>query len=83
MKPAKLGTIVLAAAALVATNAFAQMRHDERPHGMNKPAQANERTGAYATPGRHDERPHGPAPKKQVQPVQKPAPIPAPEPAKG
>jgi hypothetical protein len=49
-------------AALIAGSAFAQGRHDEKPHGMMKPSPAaTERSGPAGTGGRHDEGPtsHG------------------------
>ena len=56
---------VLAALALVLTaggSAYAQGRHDEKPHGMKKEAAAaTEKGKRQATGGRHDEGPtsHG------------------------
>ena len=53
--------IILAAFALIlgialSTSAFAQGRHDEKPHAMGKPAAAQEsKVTRTATGGRHDE----------------------------
>lgn len=59
----KLATYVLAAAmyAALATTAFAQARHDEKPHGTAKPAPSStaDTPATERTPGRHDDRPHG------------------------
>jgi hypothetical protein len=48
------------ATALLSTGSFAQGRHDEKPHGMTKPAASSSDTRA-GTGGRHDEGPtsHG------------------------
>ncbi len=66
MKHGTLQTLVFVLTAAVAMTAFAQGRHDEKPHGQQKSAQASKDSGERAPPmtgGRHDERPHGP-PKK-------------------
>lgn len=62
MKSSTLKTLVLVMTAALATTALAQGRHDEKPHGRQKPAQATKESGAGNTAmsgGRHDERPHG------------------------
>ena len=44
----------------LATTAYAQGRHDEKPHGVpGKPSAAPETSASDRQPGRHDERPHG------------------------
>ena len=63
MKHRTMQTLVFALTAAVAMTAFAQGRHDEKPHGQQKPAQASKEGESRApamTGGRHDERPHGP-----------------------
>ena len=44
-----------------ATGAYAQARHDEKPHGSAKPAPSatTDNPATDRAPGRHDERPHG------------------------
>jgi hypothetical protein len=73
MKRPLITIVVLMAGALFATVSVAQGRHDEKPHGAGKPAQAKE-SGTSAIPGRHDERPHGPPPAikqtSKAEPVQ-------------
>ncbi len=70
MKHGAIQTLVFALTAAMAMTAFAQGRHDEKPHGQQKPAQASQEGESKApamTGGRHDERPHGAkksAPKK-------------------
>ena len=70
MKEALKTIALLAALAAFSTTAVAQGRHDEKPHGMMKPASsASEGSRASGTGGRHDEGPttHGkkrPAAKK-------------------
>lgn len=63
MKHGALQTLVLILTASVAMTAFAQGRHDEKPHGQKKPVQSSKESGVRPPPmtgGRHDERPHGP-----------------------
>ena len=59
----KLTAYMLATAISLALGsaAYAQARHDEKPHGSAKPApSATADTPATdRAPGRHDERPHG------------------------
>lgn len=44
----------------LSTPAFAQGRHDEKPHGMGKPAAASpDKERSADVSGRHDEKPHG------------------------
>jgi hypothetical protein len=62
MKRGMTGVATFAFAMVLATTAFAQGRHDEKPHGA--PAKAKDNAMQYApvpvSGGRHDERPHGP-----------------------
>jgi hypothetical protein len=61
MKRAFIATIVFAFGTALAAPAFAQGRHDEKPHGSTKPS-AESTEGKYEPMqgGRHDEKPHGP-----------------------
>ncbi len=56
--------VALSTALALATAAYSQGRHDEKPHGM-KPAATESTDKAPATGGRHDSGPttHGPAKK--------------------
>ena len=78
MKEALKTIALLAALAAFSTTAIAQGRHDEKPHGMKKPAPtASEESRASGTGGRHDEGPttHGkkkPAAKKDKSTGQEP-----------
>lgn len=61
--------LVFLMTAALATTALAQGRHDEKPHGQQKPAQTAKEGEAKGQPmagGRHDERPHG-TPKSGVK----------------
>ncbi len=61
MKRAIITTVVFAFGTVLATTAFAQGRHDEKPHGSTKPsAEAAQYAPVPVSGGRHDERPHGP-----------------------
>lgn len=57
----KLTAYAIAAAlsAVLGTTAYAQGRHDEKPHGQGKASAAPDIAASERTPGRHDERPHG------------------------
>ena len=70
MKQISIATIVFAVSTAVGSAAYAQGRHDDKPHGMPKNMpMATESQGAPAPAGRHDERPHGqkkPATKKSA-----------------
>lgn len=55
MKQALKTTALLVAFAALSTSAFAQGRHDEKPHGMKAPSSATEESRASGTGGRHDE----------------------------
>lgn len=61
MKRASIAAIILAFGTALAATAFAQGRHDEKPHGSTKPS-AESTEGKYEPMpgGRHDEKPHGP-----------------------
>lgn len=60
MNGIKSQALVAALTLAVASTAFAQGRHDEKPHGQ-KPAQASKegKSQPPAMGGRHDEKPHG------------------------
>ena len=68
MKHIGIAAIVFVAGTALGTTAYAQGRHDDRPHGMPKDMpMATDSQGAPAPAGRHDEKPHGqkkPAAKK-------------------
>lgn len=70
MKRTIITTVVFTFGTVLATTAFAQGRHDEKPHGSTKPsAEVAQYAPVSVSGGRHDERPHGPrqpAPKKQA-----------------
>jgi len=60
MKTKTLAALTTMLGIALSTSAFAQGRHDEKPHGSGKPmAVAKEQAGHPPLPGRHDERPHG------------------------
>lgn len=61
--------IVLAAALSLAAagTAYAQGRHDDKPHGQGKASPAPDTPVTARTPGRHDDRPHGPAKAKAAK----------------
>lgn len=59
MKRTVIATAILVFGTTLATAAYAQGRHDEKPHGSTKPS-TSVTTGVPATGGRHDEGPHGP-----------------------
>ena len=60
MKSNRIAVLTLILGAAMATSAFAQGRHDERPHGVTKPAaESKDKARTYAASGRHDEKPHG------------------------
>lgn len=61
MKSKTLAAITMVLGIALSAPAFAQGRHDEKPHGMakNPPAQAMDKDRTYAGSGRHDEKPHG------------------------
>lgn len=62
MRRNKIQTLLFVLTVALTTTAFAQGRHDEKPHGQQKPAQATKDGGAgnpAMSGGRHDERPHG------------------------
>ena len=56
MKTKTLAALTMILGIALSTSAFAQGRHDEKPHGMGKPATAQEsKVARAATGGRHDE----------------------------
>ena len=60
MKSKTLAALAMILGVALSTSTFAQGRHDEKPHGMKKPAAESpdvERVPGGS--GRHDERPHG------------------------
>ena len=60
MKKASVHVLAAALGLAIAGAAFAQARHDEKPHGVPaKPSAAPDTPAADRTPGRHDDRPHG------------------------
>ncbi len=60
MKRTPIAMIVFVASTALGTIAWAQGRHDDKPHGMPKNMpMAAESQGAPAPAGRHDEKPHG------------------------
>ena len=60
MKKAFIQALAVALGLALGSTAFAQARHDEKPHGIPaKPSAAPDTPAADRTPGRHDDRPHG------------------------
>ena len=61
MKSVLISAVVFVFGIALASAAFAQGRHDEKPHGSAKPS-AGSTEGKYEPMpgGRHDEKPHGP-----------------------
>ena len=56
MKTKTLAALTMILGIALSTSAFAQGRHDEKPHAMGKPAAAQEgKVTRTATGGRHDE----------------------------
>ena len=56
MKTKTLAALTTILGIALSASAFAQGRHDEKPHGMGKPAAAPEsKETRIATGGRHDE----------------------------
>ena len=57
MNPKILAALTTILGIALSTSAFAQGRHDEKPHGMGKPAAATQasKETRIATGGRHDE----------------------------
>jgi len=57
MKTKTLAVLTMILGIALSTSAFAQGRHDEKPHGMGKPAAATpeSKETRIATGGRHDE----------------------------
>ena len=59
MKAINLAAITMVFGIAVSTSAFAQGRHDEKPHGVAKPSSESVDSRVPAGSGRHDEKPHG------------------------
>ncbi len=56
MKTKTLAVLTMILGIALSTSAFAQGRHDEKPHGMSRPAATQESNEMRtATGGRHDE----------------------------
>ena len=57
MNPKIFAALTMILGIALSTSAFAQGRHDEKPHGMGKPATATQESKEtrIATGGRHDE----------------------------
>ena len=70
MKSKSLAALTMILGIALSSAAFAQGRHDEKPHGTQKPAaESPEVKRVPAGSGRHDEKPHGmkkPAAKKEA-----------------
>ena len=68
MKSKSLAALTMILGIALSTSAFAQGRHDEKPHGMGKAStESVDKERVSAGSGRHDEKPHGmrkPAAKK-------------------
>jgi hypothetical protein len=60
MKSKSLAALTMILGIALSTSAFAQGRHDEKPHGQGKPAaESPDVKKVPAASGRHDEKPHG------------------------
>ena len=60
MKSKFLAALTVILGVALSTSVFAQGRHDEKPHGMGKPAaESPDVKRVPAGSGRHDEKPHG------------------------
>jgi hypothetical protein len=60
MKSKSLAALAIILGIALSTSAFAQGRHDEKPHGQGKPAaESPDVKKVTAASGRHDEKPHG------------------------
>jgi hypothetical protein len=60
MKHTAIAAMVFGISVALGTSAYAQGRHDDKPHGMPKDMpMATKSEGAPGPAGRHDERPHG------------------------
>ncbi len=57
MKSKTLAVVTLFIGLALSASAFAQGRHDEKPHGMKPPAEAADKPMPVGS-GRHDEKPH-------------------------
>ena len=60
MKSVTLAAFAMVMGLALSAPAFAQGRHDEKPHATGKPAAASSvKEGVVVGSGRHDEKPHG------------------------
>ena len=61
MKTNFIAALAMVLGIALSATAFAQGRHDEKPHGMsqNSPAEAKDGERKSTGSGRHDEKPHG------------------------
>ena len=61
MKSKSLAVLTMILGLALSTSAFAQGRHDEKPHAMGKPSTESVDKGERVATGsgRHDEKPHG------------------------
>ena len=73
MKLKALAAFALILGMSLATSAFAQGRHDEKPHGMAKSTAQSGDKMVSGSGGRHDEKPHGNLKKQPVAKDVKPA----------
>lgn len=70
MKSKLLAAFTMILGIALSASAFAQGRHDEKPHGMPKnppAAESSESARGPAVGGRHDEKPHGMKKKQAVK----------------
>jgi hypothetical protein len=59
MKSKSLAALTMILGIALSTSAFAQGRHDEKPHGMGKASTESVDERVSTGGGRHDEKPHG------------------------
>lgn len=60
MKSKTLAAFTMILGLALSATAIAQGRHDEKPHGMGKPAaESPDKERVASASGRHDEKPHG------------------------
>ena len=80
MKRTAIAVIVFGLSTALAGTAFAQGRHDEKPHDSAKPS-VSSTDGQYEPMpgGRHDEKPHGPRKLSKKAQLEKPDAKKAPE----
>jgi hypothetical protein len=61
MKRTTIAVVLFGLSTALAATAFAQGRHDDKPHGSAKPSASSAESKYEPMPGgRHDEKPHGP-----------------------